>query len=36
MASGEPELIQKGDEKAYCPICGMSLKQYYKTSHGEI
>ena len=36
MASGEPELIQKGDEKAYCPICGMSLKQYYKTSHGAI
>lgn len=36
MASGDPELIQKGDEKAYCPICGMSLKQYYKTSHGVI
>lgn len=36
MATGEPELIQKGDEKAYCPICGMSLKQYYKTSHGAI
>ena len=33
MATGEPELIQKGDEKAYCPICGMSLKQFYKTSH---
>lgn len=36
MATGEPELIQKGDEKAYCPICGMSLKQFYKTSHGVI
>lgn len=34
VASGEPELIQKGDEKSYCPICGMSLTQYYKTSHG--
>ncbi len=36
MASGEPVLIQQGEEKAYCPICGMSLKQYYKTSHGAI
>jgi len=35
-ASGEPELIQQGDTKAYCPICGMSLKQFYKTSHGAI
>jgi nitrous oxide reductase accessory protein NosL len=33
-ASNEPELIQKEDVKAYCPVCGMSLKQYYKTSHG--
>jgi nitrous oxide reductase accessory protein NosL len=36
MATGEPELIQKGDEKAYCPICGMSLKMFYKTSHSVI
>lgn len=36
MATGEPELIQKGDEKAYCPICGMSLKMFYKTSHGVV
>ena len=36
MATAEPELIQKGEEKAYCPICGMSLKQFYKTSHGAI
>ena len=35
-ASVEPELIQQGDKKAYCPICGMSLKQFYKTSHGAI
>lgn len=33
-ASKEPELIQTGEEKLYCPICGMNLKQYYKTSHG--
>ena len=36
MATGEPELIQKGEEKAYCPICGMSLKMFYKTSHSVI
>ncbi|MBN1839327.1 MAG: nitrous oxide reductase accessory protein NosL [Campylobacterales bacterium] len=36
VASHEPELIQKGDDKLYCPICGMNLKQYYKTSHGAI
>jgi len=36
MATGEPELIQKGDVKAYCPVCGMSLKMFYKTSHGVI
>lgn len=34
MATHEPELIQKEDVKAYCPICGMNLKQFYKTSHG--
>lgn len=34
MATGEPELIQKGDEKAYCPICGMNINHNYKTSHG--
>ncbi|NCD12799.1 MAG: nitrous oxide reductase [Epsilonproteobacteria bacterium] len=36
VASKEPELIQKGEDKLYCPICGMNLKQYYKTSHGAI
>jgi len=34
VASGEPQLIQKGDSKMWCPICGMNLKMYYKTSHG--
>jgi len=33
-ASAKPELIQKEDVKAYCPICGMNLQQFYKTSHG--
>lgn len=33
-ASGEPQLIQSGPQKNWCPVCGMSLKMYYKTSHG--
>lgn len=34
MVTGEPELIQKGEAKAYCPICGMNINHNYKTSHG--
>ena len=26
-------LVQKGEEKAYCPVCGMTLPMFYKTSH---
>jgi len=26
-------LVQKGDSKKYCPICGMTLPMFYKTSH---
>lgn len=33
MASKKPELVQKGEEKGWCPVCGMSLKGFYKTSH---
>ncbi|MDD3324719.1 MAG: nitrous oxide reductase accessory protein NosL [Sulfurospirillaceae bacterium] len=33
VASGEPELIQEGKSKMWCPICGMNLKMFYKTSH---
>mgnify|MGYP000600234239 CR=1 FL=1 len=36
VAMHEPELIQKGDGKNYCPICGMNLTHNYKTSHGVI
>lgn len=32
-ASGEPELIQTGSQKDWCPVCGMNLKMFYKTSH---
>ena len=31
--SNTPQLIQTGKEKAWCPVCGMSLKGFYKTSH---
>lgn len=27
------ELLQSGDEKMYCPNCGMHLPKFYKTSH---
>lgn len=26
-------LIQKGNEKKYCPVCGMNLPMFYKTNH---
>ena len=33
VASVEPVLTQKGDEKYWCPVCGMNIKMFYKTSH---
>ncbi len=32
-ASVNPVLTQKGIEKYWCPVCGMSIKNNYKTSH---
>ena len=32
-ASIEPILVQDGAKKQWCPVCGMSLKMFYKTSH---
>jgi len=32
-ATVEPYLVQKGDAKQWCPICGMKIKDYYKTSY---
>ncbi len=26
-------LLQEGDSKTYCPICGMTLPMFYKTNH---
>jgi len=36
QASGEPQLIQDGEGKEWCPICGMKLPMYYKTNHAAI
>jgi len=33
VASEKPILIQQGKEKPWCPVCGMSIKAFYKTSH---
>ena len=32
-ASSKPVLMQSGKSKKWCPVCGMSLKMFYKTSH---
>ena len=34
-ATIKPTLIQQGKERHWCPICGMSIKKFYKTSHGS-
>jgi nitrous oxide reductase accessory protein NosL len=33
QATGTPEIIQTGENKMWCPVCGMNLKMFYKTSH---
>lgn len=33
LASSSVVYTQQGDEKQWCPICGMSIKKFYKTSH---
>ncbi|MBW6488729.1 nitrous oxide reductase accessory protein NosL [Sulfurimonas sp.] len=32
-ATIKPQLVQKGLQKEWCPVCGMSIEVYYKTSH---
>lgn len=32
-SSGKAELIQVGENKEWCPICGMKLPMFYKTNH---
>ena len=33
ITTNNPTLVQEGKEKKWCPICGMNLKMFYKTSH---
>ncbi|MEA1955915.1 MAG: nitrous oxide reductase accessory protein NosL [Campylobacterota bacterium] len=35
VATVEPVLTQKGKEKHWCPVCGMNIKMFYKTSHSS-
>ncbi len=30
------EIVQEGKSKAYCSICGMTLKMFYKTNHSAV
>lgn len=32
-ATAKPVLVQEGPQKEWCPVCGMSIEAYYKTSH---
>ena len=32
-AQSKPVLTQKGAQKEWCPVCGMKLESFYKTSH---
>jgi len=32
-ATISPQLVQKGEQKMWCSVCGMNLKMFYKTSH---
>jgi copper chaperone NosL len=32
-AQTKPVLTQKGAQKEWCPVCGMKLESFYKTSH---
>lgn len=34
--SENPEFLQTGEGKEFCPICGMSIKHNYKTSHASV
>lgn len=35
VATVEPLLTQSGTQKHWCPVCGMNLKMFYKTSHSS-
>ncbi len=33
VPASKATLVQEGDSKAYCPVCGMTLPMFYKTNH---
>ncbi len=33
VPAAKATLVQEGDSKSYCPICGMTLPMFYKTNH---
>jgi len=33
VSKGEATLLQKGESRAFCPECGMTLPMFYKTNH---
>lgn len=34
-ATIKPELVQSGPQKEWCPVCGMNIEAFYKTSHAS-
>ena len=35
LATKQVVFTQKGKEKQWCPVCGMNIKMFYKTSHSS-
>jgi len=33
VSAGQATILQKGENKDSCPICGMHLQKFYKTNH---
>lgn len=33
VPAGNAEILQKGEAKMYCPVCGMTLPAFYRTNH---
>lgn len=33
VSKDQAQILQEGKNKAYCPICGMTLSSFYKTNH---
>lgn len=36
VAKKDAQILQKGEAKDYCPICGMTLSLFYKTNHSAV